>query len=70
VASLTKVSGEYSGAKTVDVVYHYKLANVPAWANSQEMMTAYPTMATALGSNPSDKATLVMTGNHWVYVRN
>jgi hypothetical protein len=57
------------GAKTVDVTYHYKIANVAPWANSPEMKTAYPSMDTALGSNPSDKATLVMNGDHWVYVK-
>jgi hypothetical protein len=54
-----------AGAKTVDVAYHYKIANVAAWANSREMQTAYPAIASALGSNPSDHATLVMTGDHW-----
>jgi hypothetical protein len=55
------------GAKTVDVAYQYKIANVPTWATSQEMATAYPSMAAALGANPSDRATLVMTGDHWEY---
>jgi hypothetical protein len=54
-----------NGAKTVAISYHYKLVNVPGWANSGEMKTAYPGLATALGSNPSDNATLVMTGDHW-----
>src|SRR6202051_548484 len=54
-----------AGSKTVDVIYHYKIANVAAWANSQEMKTAYPSIDTALGSNPSDRATLVMTGDPW-----
>jgi hypothetical protein len=58
-----------AGAKTVDVTYHYKLANVPSWATSQEMSTAYPSMASALGSNPSDRATLVMTGEHWEFMK-
>jgi hypothetical protein len=58
-----------AGAKTVDVTYHYKLANVPSWATSQEMSTAYPGMASALGSNPSDRATLVMTGEHWEFMK-
>jgi hypothetical protein len=44
---------------------HYKIVNVAAWANSQEMKTAYPSIAAALDSNPSDRATLVMTGDHW-----
>jgi hypothetical protein len=58
-----------SGAKTVSVTYHYKIANVTSWANSQEMKTAYPSIATALDANPSDTATLVMTGDHWEFVK-
>jgi hypothetical protein len=58
-----------SGAKTVDITYHYTIANVANWANSQEMKTAYPTVATALSSNASDNATLVMTGDHWEFTR-
>jgi hypothetical protein len=58
-----------AGAKTVNINYHYKITNVPAWANSQEMMTAYPSMASAVGSNSPDKATLVMTGDHWEYTK-
>lgn len=58
-----------AGAKTVDVSYHYKIANVPEWANSQEMKTAYPSIATALASNPSDTASLVMTGDRWEFVK-
>ena len=57
-----------AGAKTVDVSYHYKIANVAAWANSQEMKTAYPSVADNLNSNPSDHATFVMTGDHWEFV--
>ena len=56
-----------SGAKTVAVTYHYKIANVPGWANSAEIKTAYPDLATALSSNASDTATLVMTGDRWEY---
>jgi hypothetical protein len=56
-----------SGAKTVDVTYHYQIANVATWANTQEMKTAYPGIVSALGGNPSDSATLVMTGDHWEF---
>src|SRR6202046_2240774 len=56
-----------TGAKTVDVIYHYQIANVASWASSQEMRTAYPDIASALGANASDKATLVMTGDHWEF---
>lgn len=57
------------GAKTVDVTYHYRIANVASWANSQEMKTAFPGIDAALSSNPSDKATLVMTGGHWQFAQ-
>lgn len=55
------------GAKTVTVTYRYKIGNVADWANSPEMKTAYPSIATALSANPSDTATLVMTGDRWEY---
>ena len=58
-----------AGAKTVDVTYHCKIENVASWANSQEMKTAYPSNDSALGSNPSDRTTLVMTGDHWELVK-
>jgi hypothetical protein len=58
-----------AGAKTVDVTYHYQIAKVASWANSPEMKTAYPAIASALGTNPSDKATLVMTGDHWEFTK-
>ncbi len=57
------------GAKTVDITYHYRIANVASWANSQEMKTAFPDIASALSSNPSDRATLVLTGDHWEFLR-
>jgi len=57
------------GAKTVAVSYHYQIANVAGWANSPEMKTAYPGIASALSSNPSDNATLVMAGDHWQFTK-
>src|SRR6202046_968992 len=41
------------GAKSVAVSYHYQIANVADWASSPEMKTAYPGLASSLGSNPS-----------------
>ena len=58
-----------AGAKTVAVSYHYQIVNVADWANSPQMKTAYPGLASSLGSNPSDNATLVMTGDHWAYTK-
>ena len=56
-----------AGAKTVSLTYHYQIANVASWANSQEIKTAYPSVSEKLNSNPSDQATLVMTGDHWEF---
>ena len=58
-----------SGAKTAAVSYHYEIANVAGWANTQEMKTAYPNLEAALSSGASDKATLVMTGDHWEFAK-
>jgi hypothetical protein len=58
-----------NGAKTVTVTYHYKIGNVAAWANSQEIKTAYPNVADALNSNGTDTATLVQTGDRWEYTK-
>jgi hypothetical protein len=57
------------GAKTVDITYHYRIANVASWANSQEIKTAFPGVDAALSSNPSDRATLIMTGDHWQFAQ-
>jgi hypothetical protein len=57
------------GAKTVAVSYRYQIVNVADWANSPQMKTAYPELASSLGSNTSDNATLVMTGDHWAYTK-
>jgi hypothetical protein len=58
-----------AGVKTADIAYHYRLGNVANWANSAGMKTAYPGIATALDSNPSDRATLVMTGDRWEFTK-
>jgi hypothetical protein len=57
------------GAKTVSVNYHYKISNVPDWANSQEMKTAFPDMSTALQSSLAATATLVQNGDHWAVTK-
>jgi hypothetical protein len=58
-----------AGAKTVAVSYHYQIVNVADWANSPQMKTAYHGIASSMGSNPSDNATLVMTGDRWAYTK-
>jgi hypothetical protein len=58
-----------NGVKTASVTYHYKIANVPAWANGAEVKTAFPNVADALNSTPTDTATLVQTGDRWEYTQ-
>jgi hypothetical protein len=61
------VGANASGAKTASVNYHYKIANVPGWATSPGMTTAFPPISTALNSPEAAQATLVMNGDHWSY---
>jgi hypothetical protein len=56
-----------SGGKTAVVDYHYKIENIPTWANSPGMKTAFPAIDTALNTTPAAKATLVMNGDRWSY---
>lgn len=54
-----------AGLKTAQVNYHHKIEEVPAWADSPEMKTAFPILnAASAGSQPS-VATLVMNGSNW-----
>jgi hypothetical protein len=65
-----KADGEFSIGHLPKEFYEVEFGNHGMrWANSQEMKTAYPGIAAALGSNPSDRATLVMTGDHWEYTK-
>lgn len=54
-----------SGLKTAAVTYHYSLTDVPAWANSEEMKLAFPSLATALSKTLSAEDQLVMNGEKW-----
>lgn len=54
-----------AGLKTAQVNYQYKIGDIPAWANSQEMKTAFPDLNTALSGTENGNATLVMNGSNW-----
>ncbi len=56
-----------SGAKNATIQYHYKIADLPSWAQSQQVQTAFPSVASAENANQADKATLVMNGQQWTY---
>ena len=54
-----------SGAKTAQVNYHYSIADVPAWAKSEEVKTAFPSTGAALAASQPAQDSLVMNGTTW-----
>ena len=48
-----------------NVTYHYGPANVPAWANSAEMKTAFPKLAAETSGMQAATASLLKTDNGW-----
>jgi hypothetical protein len=54
-----------SGLKTAQVNYHYSLADVPAWAKSDEVKTAFPSAGAALAQGQAAQESLVMNGTTW-----
>ena len=54
-----------SGLKTAAVNYHYTMAGVPAWAQSQEIKTAFPSLAASLAQSQPGQDSLVMNGSNW-----
>jgi hypothetical protein len=57
-----------SGNKTAQVNYHYQFGDVAPWANTQEIKTAFPDLATALSGPQAATASLTLTGDHWQVV--
>ena len=54
-----------SGVKTAQVNYHYSLADVPAWAKSDEVKTAFSNLGAALAQSQPAQDSLVMNGETW-----
>jgi hypothetical protein len=54
-----------NGQQTTQVQYHYKLVDLPGWANSDQMRAAFPALAKASGDQVQDTAKLVLTPNGW-----
>lgn len=59
------VTTNSAGAKTAQVNYHFKVADVPSWAQTQEMQTAFPQLTGVQGAIQPAQTTLVMNGNNW-----
>ena len=54
-----------AGAKTALVNYHFDISDVPGWAKSQEMQTAFPQLSSATAGSQPAHVTLVQNGNQW-----
>jgi hypothetical protein len=54
-----------SGAKTAEVNYHYSFSDVPAWAKSQEVQTAFSSVGAALAHGQPGQDSLLMNGDTW-----
>ena len=54
-----------NGFKETQVAYHYKIADLPVWADSEGIRTAFPEMARKTSGTSSDKATLASTIAGW-----
>ncbi len=55
----------HNGFPETQVVYHYKIQDVPVWARSEAMRQAFPAMAVETSGTASDKATLAGTIAGW-----
>ena len=54
-----------AGVKTAQVNYHYTLADVPSWAKSDEIKTAFPSVGTQLAQSQPAQDSLTMNGEQW-----
>ena len=53
------------GQQTSQVTYHYKMMDVPGWADSDGIRQAFPDFARETSSNAQSTTTLVLTVNGW-----
>lgn len=54
-----------NGQQATQVSYHYKMMDVPAWADSDQVRKAFPDFAKETAADAQDRTTLVMTVNGW-----
>jgi hypothetical protein len=53
------------GQQTTKVDYHYKMMDVPGWADSDGIRKAFPVFAKATSGDAQGQTTLVLTMNGW-----
>jgi hypothetical protein len=54
-----------NGQQTTQVTYHYKMMDVPGWADSDQIRKVFPVFAKETTGNAQDTSTLVLTINGW-----
>jgi hypothetical protein len=54
-----------NGLLQTQVTYHYTMTEVPVWAKTQEMQSAFPDLAKALSGEATAQATLASAGVGW-----
>lgn len=54
-----------NGQQSTQVEYHYKMMDVPGWAQSDQMLAAFPALAKSTQGQPQDTARMVLTVNGW-----
>jgi hypothetical protein len=55
------------GVPTSQVSYHYKMMDVPGWADSDQIRKAFPEFAKATSGDAQDQSKLVLTQYGWRY---
>jgi hypothetical protein len=53
------------GQSTSQVSYHYKMMDIPGWANSEAMRKAFPALAKASSPDAQGRTAVVLTMNGW-----
>jgi hypothetical protein len=54
-----------NGQPTTQVSYHYKMMDVPGWADSDQMRKTFPAFAKATSADAQDRTTLALYQNGW-----
>lgn len=54
-----------NGQQVTTVMYRYRLADLPVWANTDAMRAAFPALAKGASPDPRDSAKLELTINGW-----
>jgi hypothetical protein len=66
VSSIDSYAPPDAGTARYSVTYHYGVSGVPDWANSTEMKSAFPKIASDTGQQRTATANLVKSDNGWL----